>query len=352
MIQFGLSGFDLPPGQSPGVMAKQIANLGVTHLRPVIRWDQIQISADRWEWLAWEDFFNRLSANGGRAWVVLHTGRATWATNRNYSKAGITPTTNYPPLDYDRYGAFLRALAQHYGALVDVWLIGNEMSEGYSYAGDAASYLRLIETTAAAIRTVKPDATVVLGAIPVFTAATMVLTDRIGDPVQQQWCIDYASRMQGQPLSFDQIYAFLLRPENAYRIDFYRQALSLLPELNGLAGNVGPDLTRGARAADVIWTFADQMREHGGGEKPIYITEANPQLADSQTAGQEFTAFARAAIATGKVSGLAWLQYADSVEYPNIGLVTAALKIKPAYLAYKNLIAEYRSVKKRGGFFT
>jgi hypothetical protein len=234
---------------------------------------------------------------------------------------------------------------ERYGDVAAAWLIDNEPSEAWTWAGDADSYARMVRLAAAAIHDADPNATVALGAIPLGTVKAMVIADRLDDPSQHDFVVSFASRMWGHPLTIDEIQAVFDAPQFRVweRVEFYRQALAVLPQTDALAGNVLGTSARGELAADIAWAYADQMFTHGGGALPLIYTEVNPYLSDDLARAQQATQLMIGSLATGMVRGQAYLQFIDrsvgEVSEPNCGLVTEDLQPKIGYYSYQALIS-------------
>jgi hypothetical protein len=354
--QWGLTGLGLWRIPPDSASVQLLRDLGVTHVRAGPRWSTVQPSGpDQWDWARADAEFSACRTAGLRTWLVVASGSAPWATDRS----GLTPdneaTADCPPLILPRldepitgaepFYRFAHALVARYGDDVDVWLLDNEASEPWSWAGDSYSYACLVRLAATAIRDADPGAAIALGAIPASTVSAMVIADRLDDPSQEEFVVSYASRMWGYPLTIEQIRAVFEAPQLRVwdRVNFYRQALSLLPLVDVVAGNVLSGRARGALAQDLVWSYQDQMLAHGGGTRPLLFTEMNPYLSDATTLAQESTTLMIASLASGGVVGQAYLGFMDDgpgAEVPSSGLVTETLQPKAGYYAYRTLISQ------------
>jgi hypothetical protein len=354
--QWGLTGAELWRMPWDSASVQLLRDLGVTHLRPGPRWSAIQpLGPDQWDWAETDADFAACRTAGLRTWLVVASGSAPWATDRS----GLTPeneaTADCPPLilpglDEPITGAepfyrFVQALVARYGDVVDVWLLDNEASEPWSWAGDSYSYACLVRLAATAIRDADPEATIALGAIPATTMAAMVIADRLDDPSEEEFIVSYASRMWGRPLTIEQIRAIFAAPAFRVwdRVNFYRQELSLLPLVDAVAGNVLGAPARGALAEEVVWSYQDQMLAHGGEIRPLLFTEMSPYLSDPTALAQESTTLMITALASGGVLGQAYFGFMDDgpeADVPTPGLVTETLQPKPGYYAYRTLISQ------------
>ncbi len=353
---WGLTGLATGDIDEPRVVAGLVRGLGVTHFRPVVRWSDIQPTGPQhWDWSETDEVFDAYRETGARALVLLNSGLAGWATDVSLLTADgdrsadcpprILPGPDEPIRGDEPYYLFVREAVRRYGDVAAVWLIDNEASEPWSWAGNAHSYAAMVRLAAAAIHDADPAATVAMGAIPLGTVKAMVIADRLDDPSQHEFVVDFASRMWGHPVTIDEIQAIFDAPQFRVwdRVDFYRQALAVLPHTDALAGNVLGTSARGELAADIAWAYVDQMLTHGGGELPLIYTELNPYLSDDLALSQQTTQLMIGSLATGIVLGQAYHQFIDNsverVSEPYCGLVTESLQPKMGYHAYRTLIS-------------
>jgi len=353
---WGLTGFAVKGSGDAHGVASLVAALGATHFRPVVRWSTIQGSGpDGWDWSETDYVFQAYRETGARALVLLNSGSAGWATDVSQLTADTERTADCPPrilpgLDDpiqgdEPYYVFVQAAVARYGDVAEAWLIDNEPSEPWTWAGDAYSYACMARLAAQAIHDADPAATVVLGAIPSGTISAMVIADRLDDPTQEEFIVSFASRMWGHPMTMADLQLIFDTPAFRVwdRVDFYRQALAVLPQMDALAANVLGPRARGALAADVAWAYLDQMHTHGSGERSLIYTEMNPYLSDELALAQETTQLMIGSLATGAVQGQAYHELVDNsverIEEPNCGLTTESLRPKIGYYAYQALIS-------------
>ncbi|MCJ7750370.1 MAG: S-layer homology domain-containing protein, partial [Armatimonadetes bacterium] len=333
-----------------------MSDLGVTHFRPVIRWSDVQSDASsHCDWTKLDALFEEYRERGARALVLLNSGSAPWATDQGWVSSASELCTDFPPrilpaLDEpiagdEPYYIFVSEAVERYRDVAAAWLIDNEPSEPWSWAADAGSYARMARLGAAAVHDADPEAVAVLGAIPAGTMAAMAIADRLDDPTQEEFIVSFASRMWGYPLTIDEIRRIFDAPAFRVwdRVDFFRQALAVLPEMDALAGNVLGIHARGHLAEDLAWAYADQMQTHGGGERPLIYTEINPYLADETALAQETSQLMIASLETGMLLGQAYHGFVDDsverMDEPNSGLVTKSLEPKTGYYAYRTLVS-------------
>ncbi len=334
-----------------------IQGLGIADTRYSFRWSDVQpTDSSTWDWGRSDAGLYALWQGGFRVWAVVESGCAGWATDTGGRTAETPDTADSPPLVLPRldepitgaepYYLFVRALVTRYHGLVDAWLIDNEPSESWSWAADSDTYARMVRVAAAAVHEADPDAVVALGSIPLNTVTLMVIADRLDDPAQESFIVSYASRMWGQPVTIDSVRLLFADSGLRFweRVEFYRQAMAALPLVDAQAGNVLGLAARGALAPDIVWSYQDQMRAHGGGVKPLLFTELNPYLEDPLASARETTQLMIGLLASGAVRAQSYLELADgsvpTADDPNCGLVTPSLQPKPGYSAYRTLITQ------------
>jgi len=353
---WGLTGLIVDEYAEAPALEDLVSDLGVTHFRPVIRWSDVQPDASsHCDWTKLDALFEAYRERGARALVLLNSGSAPWATDQSWVSSASELCTDFPPrilpaLDEpiagdEPYYIFVREAVERYRDVAAAWLIDNEPSEPWSWAADAGSYARMARLAAAAIHDANPEAVAVLGAIPAGTMAAMAIADRLDDPTQEEFIVSFASRMWGYPLTIDEIRLIFDAPAFRVwdRVDFFRQALVVLPEMDALAGNVLGIHARGHLAEDLAWAYTDQMQTHGGGERPLIYTEINPYLVDETALAQETSQLMIASLATGMLLGQAYHGFVDDsverIKEPNSGLVTQSLEPKTGYHAYRTLVS-------------
>ncbi len=353
--QWGLTEATFPAGADPQRANSLLAGLGVSHLRPIVIWSNVQpLGPEEWNWNELDAKFTAYRALGVRTWVLLNSGNADWATDTSWVVPNAAATTSYPPralpgleepiTGAEPYFVFVRELVRRYGDVVDAWLIDNEPSEPWSWGGDAYAYVCMARMAAAAVHDADPTAPALLGAIPASTLTLMVIADRLNDPSQEAFIVSYASRMWGKAVTLNQVRAVFTDPNlRAWeRVEFYRQALAALPEADGVAGNVSGSQARGDAAADLAWSYADQMMAYGGAVKPVIYTEIDPYLSDQTALAQQTTQFMIGSLASGVVAGQAYLKLVDDtlgLPTSRTGLISATLLPKVGYSAYRTLIS-------------
>lgn len=344
-----------------------LVDLGAEYFRPIVTWSEVQPNGpEEWDWTHYDNVFNRYRAEGAKAWVMLNSGSAEWATDTSWleSDPEKIPATDCPPrvlpalaspiTGAEPYYIFVYELVRRYGDVVSLWLIDNEPSELWSWAGDGYSYACMVRLAAAAIHDADPNAVVVLGAIPAGTLSNMVIADRMNDPSQQTFVVSYATKMWGRRVTMNTIRFTFTDPAFRMwdRVNFYRQALAVLNDVDALAGNVGGLHARNNLAADNVWSYMDQMTTHGGTLRPLVYTEINPLLVDPLAQAQATTQLMLGSLASGMMLGQAYFQFIDGgvpdFPQPNTGLVTSSLTPKTPYYAYRTLISYLGSAAVAG----
>jgi hypothetical protein len=365
---WGLSSVSLWQAEDQQAAANLVRGLGVTHFRPSVRWEEVQPDGpNQWDWSALDATFADYRAQGARVWALLESRAAPWATDPSGLTAENASTADCPPLvlpardapitGSEPYYLFVRAAVARYGDVVDGWLIDNEPSESWSWAGDSYSYAAMARLAAAAIHDADPSASAVLGAIPADTCSFMVIADRLSDPSQEAFLVSYASRMWNRVVTMNQIRGLFDNPAFQVweRVEFYRQVLAA-PGIDALAANVLGPPARGATASHLVWSYQDQMLTHAGGLRPLLYTEIDPYLSDQLALAQETTQLMIGSLASGAVRGQSYLLLSDGtlpdVPEPDSGLTTADLQPKTGYYAYQTMISQLGTATLGGALAT
>ena len=114
-------------------------------VRESLNRQQVQPRRDVWDWTYADALAGGLRKARAAGCQTLLTVRAfsSWASK---AVPGAASTATRPPKDLRQYQAFLEALVDRYGSLVDVWQIENEIEDvgGYFGALTVAQYIEML----------------------------------------------------------------------------------------------------------------------------------------------------------------------------------------------------------------
>ena len=293
-IHFGASG-----------ITPLIARLGTTMIRTDITWSQVERTPGHYTFNAYDPAFQDLRQNNLSPLLVLdYTNRFYDNGQTPYDDAGLTAFANYA-----------RAVVTHYGSRLQAVEIYNEYN-GLSSTGPCARnptcYVRMLQYSYQAIKSVRPDITVVGGAV--FSADLL-------------W--------------FQQIFqAGGLRYMDVVSDHPYPLISSLSPERAGIPQEM-----------NVLQSLI--KRYNNGAAKPLWITELGWPTSlfnvDEQTQAQYLVRGAVLSLAAG-VQKFFWYDYLNDgttfyTSEQNFGLVrqpdaAGRYTPKPSYAAYATLIKQ------------
>jgi hypothetical protein len=135
---------------------------GVDLLRISFGWDAIEAEKDKMTWLFWDEYVKTAVEEYGITLIpyVCYTPR--W----NSSGAGDNAYYwDYPPVDFEEFGQFMKALVGRYKKWIHSWEIWNEPDISIYWRGTAEEFSRLVKIGSQAVREADPNALVVLGGI-------------------------------------------------------------------------------------------------------------------------------------------------------------------------------------------
>lgn len=117
-----------------------------------------------WNYQNFETTLRILKAAGFRI-TLKFLGQADWISrDPSGPHADWDETLNLtPPADQAKWKNVVRQVVRRYRAYVNTWQIGNEPDGGGYFHGSAQDYMRYLEWTASAIRSVQPSARIVAG---------------------------------------------------------------------------------------------------------------------------------------------------------------------------------------------
>ncbi len=155
-----------PDPSSMDVPAALVSELGVTWVREDLHWHRVQPRPDVWDWTFTDAALRALLSRGINVLGVLGPS-VGWATPyRN----DIPNDVSYYAPDPDAFVNYARGVVTRYRRYVKHWEIWNEPDHAIFWrpAPDAAAYASLLNRTAAAIREVDPEATILIGGVNPF----------------------------------------------------------------------------------------------------------------------------------------------------------------------------------------
>jgi hypothetical protein len=155
-----------PDPSSMDVPAALVSELGVTWVREDLHWHRVQPRPDVWDWTFTDAALRALLSRGINVLGVLGPS-VGWATP--YRNDVPNDVSYYAP-DPDAFVNYARGVVTRYYRYVKHWEIWNEpdLAIFWRPAPDAAAYADLLMRTAAAIREVDPEATILIGGVNPF----------------------------------------------------------------------------------------------------------------------------------------------------------------------------------------
>ncbi len=163
-LQVGIAYGDVLPFLSGSGLAAELddANyVGATWIRADLAWDDVQPTPGKYSWTRFDKV---VSAARARHLNVL----ALLAYTPAFARPRGCDTDKCGPANPAAFAAFAAAAVRRYAPMgVHDWEIWNEpnSSNFWQPSPDPAAYARLVSLTAAAIRSVQPKATIVLGSM-------------------------------------------------------------------------------------------------------------------------------------------------------------------------------------------
>ncbi|MBN1465696.1 cellulase family glycosylhydrolase [candidate division KSB1 bacterium] len=132
---------------------------GIDLLRISFGWDAIESERDQYDWHFWDDYVRMAVEEYGITLIPYVCYTPQW------NSTGAQDTLNfwsYPPVDYEQFGVFMRALVSRYSRWIKSWELWNEPDISAYWRGSAADLARLVRIGSNAVRETDPEAIVVL----------------------------------------------------------------------------------------------------------------------------------------------------------------------------------------------
>ncbi len=310
-------------GQSPAQLDRTLTAMratGATWVRFDLSWDAVQHnSANSYDWSASDAEAKAAELHGFKV-VMIIDFVPQWARAAN-----CTSSKMCGPADPAAYGRFAAAAVAHYKPYgVKDWEIWNEPNISYRFhpAANPTLYVAMLKAAYGAIKRADPQAAVI-------AASTAPAATERGDMRPDDFLAAmYAAGAAG---SFD--------------------AISAHPYTY-------PNTPAGSNPADAwgqLSTMHDTMVANGDGAKQIWITEFGAPTNGPNEAGDHVTEAVQAQTVTEAITILHgfswagpffWYQYQDTgtrawTSEDFYGLVRADGSFKPAYYAFKDVVALY-----------
>lgn len=149
-----------PQEQSAALDA--IATAGFSWVRQRFPWEQIELAPGSYQWAPWDAIVAK-AAERGLELVAVLDGSPTWARSPADAANPLAPPANRAD-----FGRFAAALAQRYGPSLRYYQVWDEPNIAPHWGRgwvDAADYTGLLREAAVQLRSVDPDAVVLLAAL-------------------------------------------------------------------------------------------------------------------------------------------------------------------------------------------
>lgn len=279
----------------------------VTSVRMDFSWSVIEWSQGTYDWSSTDSMVAAVAAHGMTALAMVYDTPAWLSGSTDPHAVPVNAT------QIQQFAEFAAAAAQRYGAVIPEWEVWNEPNIPRFWAvPDAAAYTALLKATYTAIKAVDPDAVVIAGGLSPDSSgiATLDFVEGI-----------YAAGGKGY---FD-------------ALNYHHYAFPHIPTVDPLAAIHGV------------------MVANGDGHKKIWITEAGaPTGTGSYAVSEQVQADTIVAILTqaaensyiGPVYLYTITDTGTDLSDPesNFGLITQDGRLKPAYQALLDFMAQRHSV--------
>ncbi|OGB67158.1 MAG: hypothetical protein A2Y94_11850 [Caldithrix sp. RBG_13_44_9] len=134
----------------------------VKFMRISFGWDAIEQEKDKYDWLFWDDFVRMAVDDYGITLIPYICYTPQWISS---GANDIMNFWSYPPLDYEQFGLFMKALVGRYKGRIKTWELWNEPDISIYWKGSTADFAKLTKIGAKAVREADPEAKVVLAGI-------------------------------------------------------------------------------------------------------------------------------------------------------------------------------------------
>ena len=157
-----------PDPSTMDVPATLVQELGVTWVREDLHWHRIQPRPEVWDWTFSDAALRALLSRGINVLGVLGPS-VGWATA--FSADTPNDVSYYAP-DPDAFVAYVRGVVTRYRRYIHTWEIWNEPDNALFWrpAPDVAAYTTLLMRVAVVIRSIDPEAHILIGGLNPYDA--------------------------------------------------------------------------------------------------------------------------------------------------------------------------------------
>ena len=157
-----------PDPSTMDIPATLVQELGVTWVREDLHWHRIQPRPEVWDWTFTDAALRALLSRGINVLGVLGPS-VGWATP--FSADPPNDVSYYAP-DPDAYVAYVRGVVTRYRRYIHTWEIWNEPDNALFWrpAPDVTAYTTLLMRVAVVIRSIDPEARILIGGLNPYDA--------------------------------------------------------------------------------------------------------------------------------------------------------------------------------------
>ncbi len=131
-------------------------------LRISFGWDAIEAEKDKYDWLFWDDFVKMAVEEYGITLIPYICYMPRWNSTKPEDNNWFW---NYPPVDPQQFGEFIKLLVNRYKKYIKTWELWNEPDIWVYWQGSPEQFAEMIRIGARAVKEADPDARVVLGGV-------------------------------------------------------------------------------------------------------------------------------------------------------------------------------------------
>jgi hypothetical protein len=277
-----------------------------------IFWSRVEPVRGRFDWSAYDKLIDKASAGGMQ--IVAQLGYATqWNTTAPAEVSGQADREHYPPADYRAWENYVYQTVARYKGHIHQWEIWNEPDLQGFWGGTPDQYAQLLASAYAAVKRADPTAQVLCCALSLGGSPGKLNEDFfheiLTDPVYP--AVHY--------LDIASFHHYGSKAEAQRRMDYVRAELA----------------------------------SFGAADRPIYVTEVGygsdpasqrlPEYGSGPQAQARYLTDVLPYLLQIGARRVFWFQMADYAQvwgnFQSQGLLERNLEPKPAYYAYRDLIA-------------
>lgn len=139
-----------------------LKNTRIDLLRISFGWDAIESVKGTYDWLFWDDFVRIAVEEYGITLVPYICYIPRWNSSKPEDQNWFW---NYPPVEPERFGDFMKALVTRYKKYIKTWELWNEPDIWVYWQGPRDKFAEMIKIGARAVKEADPEARVVLGGV-------------------------------------------------------------------------------------------------------------------------------------------------------------------------------------------